>query len=824
MNVPYRTVPAAARTRRGARRAIVAALTALCATAPLGPPPAWAAPAAPSVGPLPVDFSVVVDASASIGKEALAREAEAAALIGQGEISDRSRASVIGFGSAEKEGQQPVREVCPPTVVDAAGRQRISDCARRLTDREGAGLGPGTDFPAALTQALTRLKETGKEGTPKVVFLLTDGKLNVEDSPAYGADPAARKQEGEKRLREVLDRARREQVQIWPLGFGKGIDKEALQQMADGGYRNGCADVPGSRPRPEVVDGAADVDKALQSAFAAARCARVEEGTSSKPPGELTVDIPPIATDGSITVTKRDPRVTATYYDPKGRKVPLQGDFDGSRFEVSGQDGPVEALRVKDPLPGTWRVRLSAPPGHRDQPATVRAIWQGVLRSSVTLEPSAPRPGENVVVRMRLQTRRGVVITDPGQLAGVRAAAQLSGDGFEPVDVPLRDDGEDPDDRAGDVLYGASVTVPKTATGALRLTGAIAAPGVVGDRRPYDTRVSSGAALVAAGVTLENHGVHPGGSVTGKLVARNNDSRPHTLRLGLADQSTAAALRISPATVTVAPGAQEPVPFTVSFGAGAPPGDAGGRITVTDRTDGGREVGSAFLTVTVTPAPTWWDRWWWAVIGGAGLLLALAAVVAIRIWYGGVRSSLQGLVLELRRAGRSLDELQVPGQRPKKFWFAVEEPASDRPGLQLRNKRAAQVYRLRRKGDGLRLRGPDGKEQTVSRGAPARLAHDLELAVRGGSRADREPTGRGRTGQGRRPGTAAGSRVTAGLFGGRLGRGGSAAPGGVNGRGGRGAPANGTGRPAGTSGSAGPGGSGGGSGGAGGPSGYDSAF
>ncbi|MFK8849772.1 vWA domain-containing protein [Streptomyces sp. Ac-502] len=325
MNVPHRTVPAAARTRRGARRAIVAALTALCATVPLGPPPAWAAPTAPSVGPMPVDFSVVVDASASIGEEALAREAEAAALIGQGEISDRSRASVIGFGSAEKEGQQPVREVCPPTVVDAAGRQRISDCARRLTDREGAGLGPGTDFPAALTQALTRLKETSQEGTPKVVFLLTDGRLNVEDSPAYGADPAARKQEGEKRLREVLDRARREQVQIWPLGFGKGIDEKALQQMADGGYRNGCADVPGSRPRPEVVDGAADVDKALQGAFAAARCARVEEGTSSKPPGELAVDIPPIATDGSITVTKRDPRVTATYYDPKGRKVPLQG-------------------------------------------------------------------------------------------------------------------------------------------------------------------------------------------------------------------------------------------------------------------------------------------------------------------------------------------------------------------------------------------------------------------------------------------------------------------------------------------------------------------
>ncbi|MFH8343973.1 VWA domain-containing protein [Streptomyces sp. NPDC018045] len=812
--MPYDTAPAAARNRRGAHRATVAALTALCAAVPLGPPPAWAAPTptAPSAGPTPVDFSVVVDASASIGEEALAREAEAAALIGQGELSERSRASVIGFGSAEKEGQQPVREVCPPTVVDAAGRQRISDCARRLTDREGTNLGPGTDFPAALTQALTRLRESGTPDTPKVVFLLTDGKLNVADSPAYGADAAARQQEGAKRLREVLDRARREHVQIWPLGFGKGIDKKALQQMADGGYRNGCADLPGARPRPEVVDGAADVDKALQSAFAAARCARVEEGTSSKPPGDLTVTIPPIATDGSITVTKRDPRVTATYYDPKGRKVPLQGDFDGSRFEVSGQDGPVEALRVKDPLPGRWRVHLSAPEGHRDQPATVRAIWQGVLRSSVTLEPSAPRPGEDVVVRMRLQTRRGVVITDPGQLAGVRAAAQLSGDGFEPVDVPLRDDGAGPDERAGDVLYGASVTVPKSATGALRLTGAIAAPGVTGDRRPYDTRVSSGAAPVAAGVTLESHAVHPGGSVTGKLVARNNDSRPHTLRLGLADQSTQAALRISPATVTVAPGAQEPVSFTVSFGAGAPAGDAGGRITVTDRTDGGREVGSAFLTVTVTPAPTWWDRWWWAVIGGAGLLLAGTAVIAIRVWYGGVRSSLQGLVLELRRDGRFMGKLEVREARAKAVWFSVRNPSSERPGLQRGNARTAQAYRLRRKGDGLRLRGPDGKEQAVPRGAAAKLGHDLELSVRGGNRPGRE-----RTGRERRPGPSGGARDTSGRFGGLIGRSGTGAPGGANGRGRRGASPGGTGRPAGTGGA-------GGSGGSGGASGYDSAF
>ncbi|HEY9373270.1 MAG TPA: VWA domain-containing protein, partial [Streptomyces sp.] len=83
----------------------------LALSGPLGAPTA-AAPghaaqrvAAPSEGPDPIDFAVVVDQSKSLPAQDLAREVEAAALIAQGEISDRSRATVIGFGSSEKPGQ-----------------------------------------------------------------------------------------------------------------------------------------------------------------------------------------------------------------------------------------------------------------------------------------------------------------------------------------------------------------------------------------------------------------------------------------------------------------------------------------------------------------------------------------------------------------------------------------------------------------------------------------------------------------------------------------------------------------------------------------------
>ncbi|MFV2118290.1 vWA domain-containing protein [Streptomyces sp. Act-28] len=401
-------------------------------------------PAAPE-GADPVDFAIVVDQSDSLSDEDLAREVEAAALLVQGEISERSRATVIGFGSSEKPGQSPVREVCPLTVADSAGRQRLSDCVQRLAHRDPARVGPGTDFPAAIRQAVGRLTEKDVPTTPKVVFLLTDGRLDVGDSPEYGADRRSREANGVKRLADELDRARREEVQIWPLGFGADIDRATLTDMAEGGYRGGCADLPSAMPRMRVVADSTGIDKAFQETFAAARCAGVTPGDSKRPPADLYVTIPPIATDGSITVSKHDPKVTVTYYDPRGRKVPLNGGFDGSTFELSGQDGPVEALRVNNPLPGRWRARVEAPEGHRSREVVVRAIWQGRLRSSAVLDPASPRPGEKAVVEVRMQTRRGVYVTDPAQLAGVKVTGQLAGDGFQPVAFTLADDGRAPD-------------------------------------------------------------------------------------------------------------------------------------------------------------------------------------------------------------------------------------------------------------------------------------------------------------------------------------------------------------------------------------------
>ncbi|WP_345025853.1 vWA domain-containing protein, partial [Streptomyces sedi] len=209
-------------------------------------------------GVAPIDFTIVVDQSESLSEEDLRREVDAATTIAQAELSERSRATVIGFGSAEEEGQVAAVEACQGTELDAAGRQRISECVEELASPDRELIGPGTDHPAALAQAVDRLAR-GDEETPRVVFLLTDGRLDVSDSLNYGGSPEARQRNAREALGETLARARENRVQIWPLGFGDDIDEEALAGMAAGGYVEGCAELPGAVPEMTVVGASGDL-------------------------------------------------------------------------------------------------------------------------------------------------------------------------------------------------------------------------------------------------------------------------------------------------------------------------------------------------------------------------------------------------------------------------------------------------------------------------------------------------------------------------------------------------------------------------------------
>ncbi len=720
---------------------LAAPVPALAAPSPSPGPSASSSPGSDGSDaskPQAIDFAVVVDESGSISPPALADEKDAASLLTQSELSPESRAMVIGFGSSNQAGQTPVDEVCSLVALDTAGRQRLSSCVNGLRSRTPAD-GDDTDIPAAIQQAVSRLTAIPGPAHPRVIFVLTDGKLDVHNSPQYG-QPADRNTNAADLLRtSVLPAAVQGGVQIWPLGFGDQIDSSELNEIAAGGFQSRCADLPSARPQATTVANSGDVTVALQRAFAAARCARFQSGTQGVPPTDLYVDIPPIATDGSITVTKRDPRVKVTYFDPSGDQVPTTGTFDGSVFDVSGQDGPVEALRIINPLPGRWRINLATPAGSSGQVASTSALWQGVLHSSITLNPPQPTPGERAVVEVRLQTRRGLVISNPADLAEVRVSVRLSSSGLTPLDVPLADDGRAPDARSGDGVFTGYLTMPAAAHGAVSIVGNAVAEGITGDQRPIEAILLDTPSPVIATPTIAATSVYPGGSATGGVVVQNNDDKTHTLALTLADLDPKSQIQVTPTSFDVPAGARHTVSFTLAFGTGSPLGMSPGRLIVTDRTAGGRQLGSTFIQVLVMEQPSW-PRRHWLLLTAAGALLAGAAA-ALVVHRRAVRSRRDPhkLTVHLHHQGREVATWPVSHPQPNGFGFSVTGEGSRST---VRAAVSGARYVLFRSGAAARVRTPSGADIELQLANPIGIGPDLELSVtdtrRGGSRPPRQ--------------------------------------------------------------------------------------
>lgn len=702
-------------------RAAVPALAgaALCASL-LAPTGRDAVPAADSVPAFPaVNYAVAVDESASLADEDINAEKAAAARIALGDVSADSHVTVFGFAAAESADQRAVDPVCPRTGLDAAGRETIGACVGKLHGR-AKDEGTGTDFPSAIRQGVHDLTDGTDPSQPRVLFLLTDGYMDVTDSPNYGS-PEHRKAEGERQLGDALKAAAAENVQVWPLGFGAQPRWSELKRMAAGGYQQGCVDLPSARPQPHKVK-AADIGSTLEDIFAAAHCMRHEEGTSQRPPATLRVGISPLATVGSIVVDKGDPQVEITYYDPSGNEVPTHGTYRKSHFELAGGNGPVEALRIVDPLPGTWKVKAEAPKGHRSLPVSVSVLWQGELRSALTMNPPSPQAGEKVTVTMRLQTREGYQIKDPSDYAGLRVRSELTGDGFDALPLKLTDDGTSPDPTASDGSFTGTVRIPRSATGALKVSATLAASGLKADVRSEGGQIAPGQLPVTATVDLPEASTHPGATISGTVSVHNTGKSAHRLRLAVADLQPG-LLAVSPAELTVAPGQSDTREVTVRVAPadafGDRLGDDGlrlaGTVTVVDATDHDRALVRAPLAVRVTPEPGLWERYWWAFAGAAALVALLAAAVATWTRQRRRRRDPHGLVLQLVSEDGSVVNEHRAGHGTKQWYeFAVAE-AHRSPRIERRPHGPFAVQRSPEGGAVLRKRG-SGRIPVPARG------------------------------------------------------------------------------------------------------------
>lgn len=701
--------------------------------APAGQDPVPAADSEPAFPA--VNYAVAVDESASLAPADMKAEKAAAQRIALGDVSSSSQVTVFGFAAAETADQRAVDPVCPRTTLDAAGRETIGKCVDKLRSRKKSE-GTGTDLPSAIRQGVHDLTDGSDASVPRVLFLLTDGKMDVKDSPKYG-DPAHREAEGERQLKEALKDAAAQNVQIWPLGFGPDPDKKQLDQIAVGGYQKGCVELPSATPRAHKVSGAKDVGTTLEKIFAAAHCLRHEEGPApQRPPSTQEIGISPLATVGSIVVDKGDPEVKITYIDPAGDKIPTtSGTYKKSRFELAGGTGTVEALKIIDPLPGIWKVKAEAPEGHRSLPVAVSVLWQGELRGAITMDPPSPQAGEKVTVTMRLQTREGYEIKDPRDYEGLRVRGELTGDGFSPLAIDLADGGKGADAEASDGSFTGTVTVPQDADGALKASATLTASGLRADTRDEESVVAPGDLPVKAPLELPAGSTHPGGTVTGTLDVSNTTDTPHTLRLSVADVKDG-LLSVEPNEITLKPGEQGTRKVTVrvspasAFGDRLGDGlDLSGTFTVVDTTDDDRTLERAPVSVRVTPEPGLWEKYWWAFVSGAvALALAAAAVVA---WLGLRRRRRDpfGLVLQLvSEDGTVLNEHRA-GHGNNKQWyeFAVAE-AHRSPRIE---RRAHGPYAVRRSREGGAVVRKGGSRFPLPTNGRVQLTDTISLALGG---------------------------------------------------------------------------------------------
>ncbi|MEV4879350.1 vWA domain-containing protein [Streptomyces cyaneofuscatus] len=725
-------------TRRAGRAALAvlagaAVLISLTAPAPPGAEPAAAAtPASTSV-----NYAVAVDQSTSLEPGDIEAEKAAAVRIAVGNVSASSHITVFGFASADDDTQRAVDPACPRTRLDAAGRESVSACVDKLRQREEKE-GTGTDFPNAILQGVHELTSDTDPSVPRVLFLLTDGIMDVSTSDSYG-EKRHREAEGERRLELALKSAAAKNVQIWPLGFGPRPDQAQLDRMAAGGYQKGCVDLPSARPTARKVTGGRDVGLALEAALAAAHCLRHQPYPSRRPPATLKITISPLATVGSIVVDKGDPEVTVTYTDPLGHKVPTTGKLDRSVFELAGGGSTVEALRITDPMPGEWKVDVKAPEGHRSLPVGVSVLWQGELRGTITMDPLSPQAGQKTTVTMRLQTRDDYEIKDPADYAGLKVRSELTGDGFAPQPLRLTDDGKGPDPTGGDGSFTGTVTVPKSADGALKVRGTLTASGLSADTRSEGGQVAPGPLPVTTALGPVRGAGHPGGTVTANLAVTNASHAPHTLRLSLADVR-AGLLTLSPSEIVVEPGASTSHEITVRIGPSKAfegrlddddPIGVGGTVTVQDATDGDRTLVSTPLSVQVTAEPTLLDLYWWVLVIAVALLVVGALLALAWLRQRRRRRDPNGLLLHLVAEDGTVLGVHKAGHGQKQ-WYAFDiAEAHSNPRIERRTHGLYAVQRSPEGGAVLRRRG--GARTRLTASGRAELTDRLSLALGGDS-------------------------------------------------------------------------------------------
>lgn len=689
----------------------------------------------------PAQIVLLVDESGSLSADGVTREKEAARTIVLGAVSQETTVSVVGFGSSDgSPGQTAAITRCPPTRVDSAqSRDTLAHCIDDVHARTRSE-GLHTDQVAALRQAVGFLADSSSAA--KIVFLLTDGNLDVEDSPAYGRDlgPQARDQAATDQIPGMLAELRKVGAQVWPLGFGREVSLDKLRAFETG---TPCAPTA-AKPEARVIDNPAVLNRAIIEAYKSAGCVGggdLNEGVLL--PGgslDLTVNIPAIASDGSILVYKRNAGVQVEYIDPNNQTV-SGTPSDGSTFEFAGQGTETETLHIVDPVPGRWTVRLRSTSSIPPLDVAATALFQGAVNAVLTVNPPQPAAGQEVEVGMQLRARRSAV-TDTDLLSTFSFQLAMAGSSGVSEQRATLTDG----DRDG--TFTTRLRVPTNATGNLTFTGTVSGIGIGGDTRVITTTVRKQPADLQGQLRLTgtDSTIAPGGSVPGAASIDNRSGRERTLRLQLVNVGPGTVARVTPPTIKVPASGTARVPFSVEFGTNTLIGGNQAQLQAVDDSDPPSVVAQQLIARDVAPPPTFFVRWLWLWIALASLAVLALLWIVIRLRAAQKARTVGGLRVELLRGGIPLHELKPLNANANVFRFVIHDDGFIAPQLHHADPSDASAHELRRSGGELTLTPTYGPSPVIRPGEPRPVRSDLALVVyddraRSASRANRAAGG-----------------------------------------------------------------------------------
>jgi hypothetical protein len=742
--------------RRQATRAI-AAVFSLTLFALAGPPPAQARQAAGAssagAGDVALDVVMLVDESGSETAPSVADERQTAGTIGQAMLNPRSRVTVVGFGGLNHmaPNQDPVNVACQPTIASGAVHLAyLAKCVNSLHRRTLAE-GNDTDYAAALGQALSYFKSNtasaqSPAGAIKVILMMTDGGLDVHnDTQQYGTNWLAGAHHA---VNLQLAAARADGVQVWPLGFGSISPKNHayLNYLAASGARTACDNRHASIPHAMVVNNLAKALAALDALYAAAGCMGDNNSTtpiSGSQTRWLQVSIPGIASDAVISVARGNPGVDVSFYRPDGTQW-----TDGSA--LSGRGTPVEVLHLTGPEPGSWRVKLTAPPGLARELVRATAFWQGAVDALMTATPSSAQPGQRIDVTLSVLAANRP-ITDPATLAHLQVAVTVRGEGLSgPTTIPVSNAGETQGTATGVGDYKGTFTAPR-GHGTLTFTGTAAGYGLYATQVPASVQVGSAPPGFQSTIQLPvTTSVQTGQSIDGKVLFANTTGAARTVRLSLSIRHAHATITSPTGAVQVRPGNPPGTPFAITFAGNSPVGPAWLQVKVVDAAHPGIVYSAMTLDVTVNSPPGLLVKYRWEILA-ALILLILGTLLAILQRRARLRAAdVRGLYASIQRDGERIGvELKAPGKRASEFRFVIRDEGEPTERLDYPRPQDPAYSAQRGQTGRVSVSTPAGEQYDITVGGTGEpLPSGLRLAFRDLRRA---PSSAGRGSNGARP-------------------------------------------------------------------------